>query len=255
MAVALPRDWRRETVVGRGVSGGMSELALDRAFTGATEAAPRERRQRGTLPASPPTRDEEQQLLQRARLGDSRAFALLVQAHQQRALAVATSLVRDEHDAREIVQEAFLRVFRGLDRFAGNSSFYTWLYRIVTNLAIDFLRRPSKRDAEYLDLLVADERGDLQDCAAPQRDPFLALSDKELQQCIERSVGALPPYHRGVIVMREFQGMSYEEMATIMGVSKGTIMSRLFHARQKLQRSLRDHRASPSVGAGSSGGP
>ncbi len=205
----------------------------------------------GSLPiSSEPPRSAEVPLIGgdyalvcRARLGDSRAFASLVRAHQPRALALATSLVRDEHDASEIVQEAFLRVFRGLDGFAGNSSFYTWLYRIVSNLAIDFLRKPSRRDAEYVDPLVADERGELELVFARVSDPFGELSNKQLQERIRRSVAALPPYHRGVIEMRELHGMTYEEMAQAMGVSKGTIMSRLFHARQKLQRSLGTCRA------------
>ncbi len=182
--------------------------------------------------------DTDSALVRRARLGDSRAFAQLVQTYQSRAIALATGLVRDEHDAREIVQEAFLRVFRGLDGFAGNSTFYTWLYRIVTNLAIDFLRKPARREVEHLDPQAADERGELELFFARAADPFGELSNKQLQERIRTSVAALPPYHRGVIEMRELHGMSYEEMARAMGVSKGTIMSRLFHARQKLQRSL-----------------
>jgi RNA polymerase sigma-70 factor (ECF subfamily) len=199
----------------------------------------------GAVYHDPPTQsgdlfggDTYSALVRRARLGDSRAFAQLVRNHQSRAIALATGLVRDEHDAREIVQEAFLRVFRGLDGFAGNSAFYTWLYRIVTNLAIDFLRKPARREAEYVDPQSADDRGELELFFAPAADPFGELSNKQLQERIHRSVAALPPYHRGVIEMRELHGMSYEEMAHAMGVSKGTIMSRLFHARQKLQRSL-----------------
>lgn len=175
-----------------------------------------------------------------AKHGDARAFAELVRLHQPKALVLAKSLVQDEHDAREIVQEAFIRVFRGFERFEGHSSFYTWLYRIVSNLAIDFLRRPSRREAEPLDPRSVEERAAQLGLLPPASDPFHALSSKELKRDIERCVSALPAYHRGVIEMRELDGMSYEEMAHAMGVSKGTIMSRLFHARQKLQRSLRE---------------
>ncbi len=178
-------------------------------------------------------------LIQRAQRGDSQAFRELVDRHQRKAFAIALSLVRDEQDAREIVQEAFVRVFRGLDGFNGSSSFFTWLYRIVKNLAIDLLRRPSRRDHELVE-------GDADDGFEPlfgehvAPDPVHALGRRQLAERIGQALDALPPYHRGVIVMREIEGMSYEEMAEAMGVSKGTIMSRLYHARRKLQRALHD---------------
>lgn len=180
-------------------------------------------------------------LIERAKRGDTQAFRELVERHQRRALTLAMALVRDEQDAREVVQEAFLRVHRGLDRFQGSSSFFTWLYRIVTNLSIDLMRRPSRRETEvdaYLD--SADELEIPFLSRIDGADPFDAVRRKEIARRIERGLEELPPYHRGVIVMREVHGMSYEEMADAMGVSKGTIMSRLFHARQKLQRALAD---------------
>ncbi|HEX2732976.1 MAG TPA: sigma-70 family RNA polymerase sigma factor [Polyangiaceae bacterium] len=177
-------------------------------------------------------------LIDRARHGDGSAFASLVRAHQARAHALAVQLVKDEHDAREIVQEAFLRVYRALDRFEGDSAFFTWLYRIVNNLAIDFMRRPQRRECESLEVLLAEHRPELAPLS-DNGDPFEALANKRLKSTLERSVRDLPDYHRSVIELRELQGMSYEEIAQATGVSKGTIMSRLFHARQKLQRSLR----------------
>lgn len=191
-----------------------------------------------TLALSAPS--GEPALISRAQQGDSEAFATLVRMHQARAVTLATQLVKDEHDAREIVQEAFLRVYRALDRFAGESSFFTWLYRIVKNLAIDFMRRPQRRESESLDAILADYRPELAGSATSDPDPFEALANKQLQSTLERSVQSLPSYHRRVIEMREMQGLSYEEIAQATGVSKGTIMSRLFHARQKLQRSLKD---------------
>jgi len=153
-------------------------------------------------------------------------------------------MVRDENDARDLVQEAFLRVYRGLDRFQGDSSFFTWFYRIVTNLAIDFMRKPNRKETEH-----DDGRAQL-DPAAEADFPFVSRIDgaepldmvhrHELAARLRAALDALPPYHRGVVLMREIEGMSYEEMAQAMNVSKGTIMSRLFHARQKLQRALAD---------------
>ncbi|HLV66790.1 MAG TPA: sigma-70 family RNA polymerase sigma factor [Polyangiaceae bacterium] len=176
-------------------------------------------------------------LIQRAQNGDSRAFRALVERHQRRAFVIAVALVKDEEDAREVVQEAFLRVHRGLAQFQGGSSFFTWLYRIVTNLAIDVVRRPARRELGLEETLENATEEELL-LGAEADDPFAALERSELRRRIARALDELPPYHRGVIVMRELQGMSYEEMAQAMGVSKGTIMSRLFHARRKLERAL-----------------
>ncbi|HEV8246590.1 MAG TPA: sigma-70 family RNA polymerase sigma factor, partial [Polyangiaceae bacterium] len=178
-------------------------------------------------------------LIQRAQQGDRQAFRELVERYQRRAFAIALSLVRDEQDAREIVQEAFIRVFRGMGAFNGSSSFFTWLYRIVKNLAIDLLRRPSRRDAELLDADADETLEPLFGDFKPD-DPVRTLGRRQLAERIGHALDELPPYHRGVIVMREIEGMSYEEMAVAMDVSKGTIMSRLFHARQKLQKALAD---------------
>jgi RNA polymerase sigma-70 factor (ECF subfamily) len=184
--------------------------------------------------------EQDRVLIERAKTGDQRAFREIVDRHQRRAFAIALALVRDEQDAREVVQEAFLRVYRGLDSFHGGSSFFTWLYRIVTNLAIDLIRKPARRDAEL------DESREIDEAHIPLlaridgADPLDVVRRREIGGRIQQALDALPPYHRGVIVMREIEGLSYEEMAQAMNVSKGTIMSRLFHARQKLQRALAD---------------
>jgi RNA polymerase sigma-70 factor, ECF subfamily len=195
------------------------------------------------LAASNPTSrvleaEQDRVLIESAQSGDKDAFKKLVQRHQRRAFAIALGLLRDEQDAREVVQEAFLRVYRGLDSFHGGSTFFTWLYRIVTNLSIDLMRKPSRRDA------VLDESREIDEADIPLlsridgADPLDVLRRAEIRNKLEAALDALPPYHRGVILMREVEGLSYEEMAEAMGVSKGTIMSRLFHARQKLQLAL-----------------
>jgi RNA polymerase sigma-70 factor (ECF subfamily) len=181
-------------------------------------------------------------LVERAQKGDRDAFRQLVERHQRRAFAIAIGLVRDENDAREIVQEAFLRVFRSLDKFQGGSSFFTWLYRIVTNLAIDLMRKPARREAELYDNPSVAEDADAFPFVSRMdgADPMDVVRRREIAERIGEALDALPPYHRSVILMREIEGMSYQEMAEAMQVSKGTIMSRLFHARQKLQRALVD---------------
>ena len=180
----------------------------------------------------------------KAQAGDRAAFRSLVERHQRRAFAIALSLVRDENDARELVQDAFLRVHKSLGNFQGGSSFFTWLYRIITNLSIDLIRKPGRQTTD-IDLarteLDESKEADFPLLARVDgSDPADVVRRKEIAARVQTALDALPSYHRGVIVMREVQGLSYEEMAEAMGVSKGTIMSRLFHARQKLQKALAD---------------
>ncbi|MGZ3476106.1 MAG: RNA polymerase sigma factor [Polyangiales bacterium] len=187
------------------------------------------------------------ELVRRAQNGDDGAFRTLVERHQRRAFAIALGLVRNEQDARDIVQDAFLRVHKSLPSFQGSSSFFTWLYRIVTNLAIDLVRRPGRNVDE-----LSEERQRTSQPGGEQQpdpmwvskvdgaDPVDVLRRKELADRMRAAIDALPPYHKAVILMREVEGLSYEEMAEAMKVSKGTIMSRLFHARQKLQKALAD---------------
>ena len=186
--------------------------------------------------------EEDREFILRAQKGDQAAFRKLVERHQRRAFAIAMGLVRDENDARELVQDAFLRVYRNLNSFQGGSSFFTWLYRIVTNLAIDLMRKPGRRDVELIDgQAIPNEAVDFPLVSRIDgADPLDVIRRREIAARIQAALESLPPYHRGVILMREVEGMSYEEMAVAMNVSKGTIMSRLFHARQKLQRALAD---------------
>jgi RNA polymerase sigma-70 factor (ECF subfamily) len=188
--------------------------------------------------------EEDRALIAKAQAGDTVAFRSLVERHQRRAFAIALALVRDENDARELVQDAFLRVFKGLGSFQGGSSFFTWLYRIITNLSIDLIRKPGRGLGELDERRLETESDQEADFPLLSRvdgaDPADVVRRREIAVRLQRALDALPPYHRGVIVMREIEGLSYEEMAQVMGVSKGTIMSRLFHARQKLQRALVD---------------
>jgi RNA polymerase sigma-70 factor (ECF subfamily) len=202
--------------------------------------------------------EEDRALIAKAQAGDTAAFRSLVERHQRRAFAIAYSLVRDENDARELVQDAFLRVFKGLGTFQGGSSFFTWLYRIVTNLSIDLMRKPGRAAGsvhvgESESNERAEQDGDSVDFPLLSKidgsDPVDVLRRREIGARIQSALDALPPYHRSVIVMREVEGLSYDEMAHVMGVSKGTIMSRLFHARQKLQRALHDCYAEQVGGA------
>lgn len=196
------------------------------------------------LPNATPTPSDraiDAALLARAANGDARAFRELVERHQRRAYSVAYGLVRNAEDAREVVQEAFIRVFRHRAEFAGQASFSTWLYRIVVNLSIDLLRKRSPGKGIEFDENVDTEGAP--DELIPRRDgtdPFATLDRKRLVEAMHKALEQLPPYHRAVILLRELEGLSYEEMATALEVSKGTIMSRLFHARRKMQRLLKE---------------
>jgi RNA polymerase sigma-70 factor (ECF subfamily) len=200
--------------------------------------------------------EEDRALIAKAQGGDAVAFRSLVERHQRRAFSIALSLVRDENDARELVQDAFLRVFKGLGTFQGGSSFFTWLYRIITNLSIDLIRKPGRGLGEFDEHRdqESDQEADFPLLSRIEgADPVDIVRRREIAARLQRALDELPSYHSSVIVMREVEGLSYEEMAQVMGVSKGTIMSRLFHARQKLQRALVDCYAE-QVGSRAAGG-
>jgi RNA polymerase sigma-70 factor (ECF subfamily) len=180
--------------------------------------------------------DLDRELVEAARGGDREAFRTLFERYNRRAYSLAVGIVRQPDDALDVVQDAFIKAHKHLDRFEGTSSFYTWLYRIIMNLAIDLLRK-RKRVTEL------NEDSDETTGLLPQLlggNPGRALMDKEIRARIDAALSGLSDNHRAVLVMRELEGLSYEEMAKAMGCSKGTIMSRLFHARKNMQRQLAD---------------
>ncbi len=187
--------------------------------------------------------DDDLVLVQRAQDGDQAAFRTLFERYHRRAYAVALGVVKNPADARDVVQEAFVKVYRHLGNFQGNSSFYTWLYRITMNLSIDQVRRKkTARHVDYDDAVKRDgEGGDDPANLTPEltgADPSRKVTRQELAEKIQEALATLPEYHRQVILLREVEGLSYEEIAKVMKVPKGTIMSRLFHARRKMQAAL-----------------
>ncbi len=183
---------------------------------------------------------DDQTLILQCRAGDQAAFRELVKRYQQKAYGIAFSMLRDADDAMDVTQEAFIKVHRYLDNFKGSSSFYTWLYRITVNLCIDHIRKNKKaQTVEYEDAMDHDEGqgGELLP-STMDMDPARNLDRRELREMIDRALERLSPTHRAVILMREVEGLSYKEMAEVMEVSMGTIMSRLFHARRRMQAAL-----------------
>lgn len=187
---------------------------------------------------------DEREIVDRARAGNQDAFRVLFQRYQRRAYSLAYGVVQNPDDALDVVQEAFIKAYRYLDKFEGSSSFYTWLYRIVMNLAIDHIRKHKRaRQVDFNDALAhGDPESALgEDSLLPKilgQNPGKALVRKEIREQIEEALSGLSPNHRAVLVMRELEGLSYEEMAQTMRCSKGTIMSRLFHARKNMQKRL-----------------
>ncbi len=185
---------------------------------------------------------DDMELVRRAQQGDRAAFRRLFDLYHRRVYQMAVAMLRSPQDAHDVVQEAFVRVHRHLPDFQGNSSFYTWLYRISMNLVYDQLRRrKTQRTVDFDETYAKAEEGTDQTHLTPVvdgADPGRTAARKELAAELQAALDTLPEHHRQVILLREVEGLSYEEIAKIMNVPKGTIMSRLFHARRKMQRAL-----------------
>jgi RNA polymerase sigma-70 factor (ECF subfamily) len=194
-------------------------------------------------------------LVQRVQAGDTAAFRTLFDKYHRRAFAVAMGVVKNEDDALDAVQEAFVKVHKNIHKFQGSSSFYTWLYRIVMNVSIDHVRRTSRRKNLDFDERALHEESEVAGDGAlvpsvTNANPGKAALRRELGGAIQAALQELPEHHRAVIILREIEGMSYEEMAEALEVPKGTVMSRLFHARKKMQASLAPYLAGEAVPEG-----
>lgn len=183
--------------------------------------------------------DDDLALVAAVRNGDTTAYRGLVERYQTRVYHLVFGMVRNREDAREITQEAFVKAYRSLHAFRDESRFYTWLYRIAMNLTIDFVRRRDKGPVSGAeeDVAVREPDGavaEVHHAESPRR----AYERKELHAAILAAVGELPEDQRQVVLLREIDGLSYKEIAEIVGVPEGTVMSRLFYARKKLQTAL-----------------
>ncbi len=191
-------------------------------------------------------------LVQRVQAGDTAAFRALFDKYHRRAFAVAMGVVKNEDDALDAVQEAFVKVHKNIHKFEGSSSFYTWLYRIVMNVSIDHVRRTSRRKNLDFDERALHEESQVAGDGAlvpsiTNANPGKAALRRELGSAIQAALQELPEHHRAVIILREIEGMSYEEMAEALEVPKGTVMSRLFHARKKMQAALAPYLAAEAL--------
>ena len=190
-------------------------------------------------------RELDAELVARVQAGDRDAFRELFEKYHRRAFAVALGVVKNKQDAMDVVQDAFIKVHHHIQNFQGSSSFYTWLYRIVMNLSIDHIRRVSRKKGVDYDDTISREGHVAGDGALlpsiSDSNPGKTVLRRELSDAIRAALDTLPEYHREVILLREVEGLSYEEMAEVLDVPKGTIMSRLFHARRKMQEQLSEY--------------
>jgi RNA polymerase sigma-70 factor, ECF subfamily len=199
-------------------------------------------------------READRELVARCQRGDQDAFRLVFERYRRRAYSLALGVVHNPDAALDVVQDAFLRAFRHIGSFEGNASLYTWLYRIVMNAAIDHTRKQARaKTVDYDDAVAHLESEAPADMAAlvPQLvrgNPARELARSEIREKIDQALERLSPNHRAVLVLREVEGLSYEEMAGVMECSKGTIMSRLFHARKNMQRFLLESLGSEEEG-------
>jgi len=172
------------------------------------------------------------------------AFRSLVVRYQRKVYAVALGIVKDTDLAWDVSQDVFVRVHRSLEGFKGESSFFTWLFRIATHVSIDSVRKERVAQRDEVDEL---RESDLEDAgegilATPLgNDPGETLLRRELAGKMAAALATLPEKHRTILVLREVEGLSYDELAERLGIHKGTVMSRLFHARRKMQSALRSY--------------
>jgi RNA polymerase sigma-70 factor, ECF subfamily len=178
------------------------------------------------------------ELVRRVQAGDRAAFDLLVRKYQHRIAHLVSRYVRDQAEAEDVAQEAFIKAYRGLANFRGESAFYTWLYRIAVNTAKNWLvasgRRVPDQGVDAVDAEQYESGALLRDGATPERE----MLSREIEAEIHRTIEALPRELREAITLREMEGLSYEEIATVMDCPVGTVRSRIFRAREAVDRRL-----------------
>jgi RNA polymerase sigma-70 factor (ECF subfamily) len=193
--------------------------------------------------------------IERALSGDISGFKELVERYEKRVYNVSLAVLGNPEDAKDVTQEAFLRVYQRLESFRGESSFYTWLYRVAFNLSVDLSRKryrsrelgfAEREQGSPLDSGVRLETVSESSFSGSLVSPNQAYERSELSARLKQALAELSDEHRAVISMRELEGLSYTEIAEAVGISKGTVMSRLHHARKKLQQLLKEIRPTSS---------
>ena len=178
-------------------------------------------------------------LVRRVQRGDKSAFDLLVRKYQHKVVKLVMRYMRDPADAEDVAQEAFIKAYRALPQFRGDSAFYTWLYRIAINTAKNAIVSRGRSPIDYdLDLQNPEESYEAQSRLADMATPEALVLTEEIRSIVNAAIGALPEDLRTAIVLRELEGMSYEEIAASMDCPVGTVRSRIFRAREAIDRKL-----------------
>ena len=180
----------------------------------------------------------DKQLVERVRRGDKRAFDLLILKYQHKIISIVGRYLGDQNDVQDVSQETFIKAYRAIPNFRGESAFYTWLYRIAVNTAKNHLVSKSRRPPN-IDIDIDD--GEFQNNSAVLRDnesPQASLATSQMEQVIFRSIENLPSELRIAVTLREFDGLSYEEIAKIMNCPVGTVRSRIFRAREAIEKKI-----------------
>lgn len=183
-------------------------------------------------------RHPDQLLVERVQKGDKRAFDLLVKKYQHRVIAVVSRFVRDQDEAMDVAQDAFIKAYRALDKFRGDSAFYTWIYRIAVNTAKNYLvsrgRRPPDTDVEASEAESYDSGDALRETGGPEQE----MMKDQLEQVVYQALRELPDDLRTAVTLREFDGLSYEEIAEVMDCPVGTVRSRIFRGREAIDKKI-----------------
>jgi RNA polymerase sigma-70 factor (ECF subfamily) len=186
-------------------------------------------------PSSNPANDDDLSLVRRTQEGETEAFGVLVGRYQERIYALAFRMTGNHASADDIAQETFVRAFRGIRRFGGRSSLYTWIYRIALNLVFTHWKKARSRPELTLEPEILEKQADP---ASLGKDGAGEARSREIAEALERALASLSSEHRSTVVMREMDGLSHEEIARICGCSEGTVRSRLHYAKKILQRKL-----------------
>ena len=186
----------------------------------------------------PPTQDTDEKLVARVQQGDKKAFDLLVLKYQHKIVAIISRFVRDSAEVHDVAQEAFIKAYRALGNFRGDSAFYTWIYRIAVNTAKNHLvsrgRRPPATDVDVDDAEFLNGADGLRDITSPEHE----LMKDQLEAVVYKAIQSLPEDLRTALTLREMEGMSYEEIAEVMDCPVGTVRSRIFRAREAVDRHI-----------------
>ena len=179
---------------------------------------------------------EETEMISRCQQGDQEALKEIFDKYHKKVYRIAYGVVRQREEALDVVQEVFIKLFRSIKNFKGRSHFYTYLYRMVMNTAIDHARKAGKQFMSSLN-----EEGSFEPSDEVEKGPERILLQKELEERVKLAMDKLPAEQKVALIFRDVEGLSYQEMAEAMGCSIGTVMSRLHYGRKRMQESLKDY--------------